>query len=105
MNTILRVVVDTNILVSALFGIKDSPSSQILHAFRSKHIVLISSAVIIAEIAEVVNRERIVKATKMTLHQREDFINKFIEESELTEGKQLPQKISRDVKDDKFLAC
>lgn len=36
----LRVVVDTNVLISGLFGIKDSPSSQILQAYRNQKIIL-----------------------------------------------------------------
>lgn len=38
----LRVVVDTNVLISGLFGIKDSPSAQILNAIRTQQIILLS---------------------------------------------------------------
>lgn len=78
----IRVVVDTNVLISGLFGIKSSPSSQILNAVRTQKIILVTSPVILEEIGEVINRDRIVKLTK---------------------GKQLSQIVGRDTKDDKFL--
>lgn len=61
----LRVVLDTNVLVSGLFGIKNSPSSKILHAFRNQKFIHISSPLILWEVKDVINRERIVKLTKM----------------------------------------
>lgn len=101
----LRVVVDTNVLVSGLFGIKDSPSSQILKAYRSQKIILANSPLILEEVSEVINRERIVKLTKMSSGQRLDLIDKLIERSDVTSGKQFVEQIGRDIKDDKFLAC
>lgn len=100
----MRVVIDTNVLVSGLFGIKDSPSSQILSAFRAQKIILATSPLIIDEIADVINRRRIVELTKMSQDERADFIDKLIERSDVTAGKQSLQ-ITRDVKDDKFLIC
>lgn len=100
----MKVVVDTNVLVSGLFGIKDSPSSQILSAFRNRKIILATSPLIIEEVADVINRPRIIKLTKMSGDERIDFINKLIERSEVTAGKEYPQ-IARDAKDDKFLFC
>lgn len=101
----LRVVVDTNMLVSGLFGIKNSPSSQILSAIRAQKIIMVTSPIILEEVSDVINRLRIVKLTKMTVKERADFITKLIERSEVTVGKQLSKIVGRDVKDDKFLAC
>lgn len=100
----MRVVIDTNVLVSGLFGIKNSPSSQILSAFRNQKIILATSPLIMEEMAEVINRPRIIKLTKMSKDERADFIDKLIERSDMTAGKQAAQ-ITRDVKDDKFLFC
>lgn len=101
----IRAVVDANVLVSGLFGIKDSPSAQILSAIRTRKIILVTSSVIVEEIEEVINRERIIKLTKMSKDERADFIDKLIERSDVTAGKQLLQLVGRDIKDDKFLAC
>lgn len=100
-----RVVIDTNVLISGLFGIKDSPSSQILFAIRTQKIILVTSPLILEELGEVINRERVVKLTKMSALQRSDFMEKLIERSDVTQGKQLLQTVGRDIKDDKFLAC
>lgn len=103
--TPIRVVVDTNVLVSGLLGIKDSPSSKILQTIRIQKIILVTSPEILEEVGEVISRERIVKLTKMSEAERKDFIDELIERSDVTAGKQLPQIVGRDVKDDKFLAC
>jgi len=101
----LRAVVDTNVLISGLFGIKDSPSSQILKAIRTQKIILVTSPMILEEVGDVVNRERIVELTKMSLDERVDFIDKLVERSDVTAGKQLAGQVGRDRKDDKFIAC
>ena len=95
-----RVVVDTNVLVSGSFGIKDSPSSQILKALRKQKIILVTSPLLLAEVSAVINRPRIVALTKMSLSERTNFIDKLIERSDITAGKQLGEPVSRDRKDD-----
>jgi len=105
MSNDLRIVVDTNVLISGLIGIKNSPSAKILLAIRKQTIILVSSPNILEEVREVINRKRIVKLTKMTKKERGDFIKELIERSDITAGKQLPQIVGRDVEDDKFIAC
>jgi putative PIN family toxin of toxin-antitoxin system len=56
-------------------------------------------------VAEVLARDRIVKRTHMTDREQEQFISALIDHCDLTSGQDLPQAISRDRKDDKFLAC
>lgn len=101
----IRVIVDTNVLISGAFGIKNSPSAYIVHAIRTQQIILVTSPQIIGEIVNVINRERIVKRTKMTIKERGEFIAMLIERSQITEGNQLQRTFNRDIKDDKFLAC
>ncbi|MEK6861495.1 MAG: putative toxin-antitoxin system toxin component, PIN family, partial [Nanoarchaeota archaeon] len=96
MSSDLRVVVDTNVLISGLLGIRNSPSSRILNAIRAQKIILVSSPLIIQEIGEVINRKRIIKLTKMNPKERIDFIGKLIERSDITEGKQLSEIVGRD---------
>lgn len=101
----IRVVVDTNVLVSGLFSIKNSPSSQILSAIRNQKIILVISPAILEELVEVINRSRIVKLTKMSQKERVEFIDKLVERCDVTPGIKLQEAVSRDIKDDKFLAC
>lgn len=105
MRNILRVVIDTNVLVSGLFGLRDSPSSQIMHAFRAQKLILVSSLAIFEEVRGVINRERIVTKTKMNVDERKEFMDLLVERCEIIEGQQLQQTGSRDIKDNKFLAC
>lgn len=100
-----RVVVDTNVLVSGLLGIKNSPSAQILNAFRNQKIILVTSPAILKEVVDVINRDRIVKRTKMSQKERIDFIDKLIERCDVTQGRKLQEVVSRDIEDDKFLSC
>lgn len=101
----LRVVMDTNVLVSGLFGIKNSPSSKIFQTVQKQKIILVISPAILEEVADVINRKRIAKLTKMNEEDRKEFIAELIERSDVTAGKQLSQIVGRDLKDTKFLAC
>lgn len=101
----LRVVVDTNVLISGLFGIKNSPSAQILNDFRSQKIIFAISPAILKEVVDVINRDRIIKRTKMSQKERVDFIDKLIERCDVTPGRKLQEVISRDITDDKFISC
>lgn len=101
----LRVVIDTNVLISGLFGIKNSPSSQILSHVRTQKIVLVTSALILEEVREVINRERIIKLTKMSPEERVETMDLLIARSDITQGKQFSMQVGRDARDDKFLAC
>lgn len=66
---------------------------------------VVTSPFIIEEVNEVIRCERIIKLTKMSPSQQSGFIDKLIERSDLTAGKQLVKPVGRDSKDDKFLAC
>lgn len=101
----LRVVIDTNVLVSGLFGIKNSPSSQILQAILAQKIILVTTPPILDEVGEVISRKRIAKLTKMNEEEQKKFIEELIKRSDVTAGKQLSKIVGRDVKDNKFLAC
>lgn len=83
----LRVVVDTNVLVSALFGIKNSPSSNILYAIRTQTITLVTSPAILEEMEKVISRERIIKLTKMDEKERKMFIEELAQRSDVVQDK------------------
>ena len=101
----LRVVVDTNVVISGLLALKNSPSSKILAAIRHQTMILVTSPQIIEEIEEVLYRPRIVALTKITKEERKAFIDGLIARSDVTAGKQLATSVSRDSKDEKILAC
>src|SRR3954465_15758882 len=101
----LRVVVDTNVLISGLFEITNSPPLRILTAIRKQKIILVTSAVIMEEVSTVINREKITKKIHLNEEDRKVFIDELIARSDVTVGKQLERNFGRDIKDDKFLAC
>src|SRR3954470_14971569 len=105
MSNDLRVVVDTNVLVSGLFGIENTPPLKILTAIRKQKIILVTSAVIMEEVSTVINREKISKKIHLNEEERKVFIDELIARSDVTVGKQLERNFGRDIKDDKFLAC
>src|SRR3712207_1802872 len=101
----LRVVVDTNVVISGLLALRNSPSSKILEAFRQQTLILVTSPQIIEEIEAVIYRPRIVVLTKMTKEGRKAFIDGLIARSDVTAGKQLATSVGRDSKDEKIVAC
>ena len=105
MTKLLRVVVDTNVLVSGLFGIKDSAPSKILETIRNQHFILVSSPAIIEEVKEVINRIRIVKLTGMTKRERKKFIVELVKRCDVVSGRQIVPHGVRDRKDEMLLIC
>lgn len=98
-----RVVLDTNVFISASF-IKISPiPNQIYQALKNQRFILVTSPSIIEEIDDVLNRDYIIKHTSMTIKQRKRFIQEVINFSLLVSGNSSLQVIKADPDDDKFL--
>jgi uncharacterized protein len=93
-----RFVLDNNILVSALL-IKNSPPFQIIKKIEAQGLILYSEATLL-ELNRVLSRKKFDKY--FTVEEKQEFILKLIEMSELTEIKESIT-ICRDSKDDKFL--
>ncbi len=100
-----RAVLDTNILISALITKKSSATLQLYKAFTTQQFLLITSPSILAEIEDVINREKIIKYHKRNLKQRKEIMRQLVKLSYIT-LESLTTKdviIERDPKDDKFL--
>jgi len=93
-----RFVLDNNILVSALL-IKNSPPFRIIRKIEEQGIILYSEPTLL-ELNRVLSRKKFDKY--FTLEEKQEFILKLIEMSELIEIKESIT-ICRDSKDDKFL--
>ncbi|MBE9235436.1 putative toxin-antitoxin system toxin component, PIN family [Anabaena aphanizomenioides LEGE 00250] len=93
-----RFVLDNNILVSALL-IKNSPPFQIIKLIESQGLILYSEATLL-ELNRVLSRKKFERY--FTVEEKQEFILKLIEMSELVEIKESIT-ICRDPKDDKFL--
>ena len=93
-----RFVVDNNILVSALL-IKNSVPFQVISKIEERGVILYSEATLL-ELNQVLNRKKFVKY--FTVEEKQAFIFKLLEKSELVEIEESIN-ICRDPKDDKFL--
>lgn len=101
----IRAVLDTNILVSALITKKDSAPLQLYKAFIAQKFLLITSPSILAEIEDVINREKLIKYHKLNQNQRQTVVEQlltlcYVTLESITQDKVI---IEKDPKDDKFL--
>lgn len=99
--TPLRVVLDTNLLVSYLLT-QGKTMTQIVNYWESGDIIVVVSPAILEELAEVVQRPRLKQ--HMTVDPQV-IIDLILSDAILTPGDLAFPGASRDPKDDKFLAC
>lgn len=101
----IRAVLDTNVLMSALITKRESPPSQLYKAFISQKFLLITSSSILAEVEDVMNRENVVKYHKRTPQQRKEVMEQLLTLCYVILESIKPDNVivERDPKDDKFL--
>lgn len=100
----LKVVIDTNVFVSATITEKGKPA-QILKAWREKKLEVIISPEILKEIGQVVFRHKIKKISFWTEKERYQFIEDLARICILTPGSfQLKQAVKH-TQDHKFLVA
>ncbi len=100
-----RIVLDTNIFISASFRKPSSMPDTIYQLVKSQVCILITSPAILEEIEDVINRKEIVKRTKTTGDERKRFMQEIVEISFLVPGQESVRVIKDDPDDDKFLAA
>ncbi len=94
------IVIDTNILISALLRFNSVPGLALQKAgFKAR---LVYSNETLTEIIGVFNRKKFDKY--VSIHEREIFIDLFVKAATLIDAPPLPIPICRDPKDDKYLA-
>ena len=103
----IRAVLDTNVLVSALITRKSSAPIKLYKGFIARQFLLITSPSILTEIEDVINRGNIVKYHKLSKAQREEIIKQFMTLSYITLETTISEKIiiEKDPDDDKFLVA
>ena len=93
-----RFVIDNNILVRALL-VKNSAPFQAINRIEERGVILYSEATLL-ELNQVLSRKKFIKY--FTVEEKQAFIFKLLEKSELVEIEESIN-ICRDPKDDKFL--
>ena len=101
----LLIVLDTNVLISAAFGIENTTPDQIHRALRKQEFILVTSPEILQEIEEVLNREKIIQITKMTKAEIKKFLQDLIDIAFIVSGNVAVQVSQKDPDDDKFIAA
>jgi len=95
----MKVVVDTNVLVSGVFF--GGMPSRILEAWREKR----TDVVVSPDILEECRRVGEHLETQFTDVSLAPFLALLVMNAEIIEPPDLPEQVSRDSDDDKFIAC
>ena len=100
----MRVVLDTNVVVSGVIK-QESPPGQILSQFfQERKFISITSFEILAEIREVLQRPKVRRYHGWTNEEIDAFVTFLYAQSVVTEGTRT-LNVARDPQDNKFLAC
>ena len=99
----MRVVLDTNVLVSATL-IAGGQEARILRAWRAGVFDLVVSPAILEEIGRVLTEARLRRRRWMTDDEVAALLEGLAQESVVVSGR-VPVQVSRDPADDKFLAA
>lgn len=99
----IRAVLDTNTLVSSVINIPFSVSQEIYQNFIDKHFLLIVSPPLLAEVDDVIHRERVMKFHKRPAEKLQEIINQLTNLSLVVPGN-AKVEIVRDPDDNKILS-
>ena len=99
----MRLVVDTNVLVSAFLW-KGTPA-RLIDLASEAEIQLFTSGVLLDELAEVLHRKKLAKQVQATGFTTAQLLSHYRRLAYRVTARELTQQISRDPDDDRVLAC
>ena len=99
----MRIILDTNSLISATFWFWDS--NKIIEKVENRELVLVLSLDIIKEFSRVLNYEEIQEKIKDKNLEMKYSVEKIISLSEMIEPKERLNIIQEDFSDNKILEC
>lgn len=101
----LRVVIDTNVIVSGILSRKGAPA-EVLNAWRERRFLLLSSSDIVAEVRTVMKYPRIRHKYNISDDEIEQTISLLEHDALLVAGdSNVAGSVPDDPKDEMFLAC
>jgi putative PIN family toxin of toxin-antitoxin system len=101
----LRVVIDTNVIVSGILSRKGAPA-ELLKAWRERRFLLLSSSAIVAEVRTVLQYPHIRKKYPLSDEEVEQTITLLEHDTLLVGGDvNVAGSVPDDPKDEMFLAC
>jgi putative PIN family toxin of toxin-antitoxin system len=95
----MKIVLDTNVLISGIYF--SGPPGKILQAWRSSRFQLCVSPEILEEYLNVAER----LANRYAGIEYEGILGLIVQNAELVQATDLPEPVSEDPDDDKFLTC
>lgn len=100
----VRAVVDTNVFVSGLMGVK-GPPRQIIAAWLDARFTLVTSLYLADELAHVLEYPRIAERIRMDPTHVDAILAAVLSGSEIVPGELDLPGVTRDHKDDAVVAC
>lgn len=101
----LRVVIDTNVIVSGIISRKGAPA-EILNAWRERHFLLLISPAIVAEVRSVLGYARIREKYTLSDQEIDQMISLLEHDALLVPGiADVAGSLPADPQDEMFLAC
>lgn len=100
----IRAVLDTNTLVSAVINITSSVASEIYQNCKEKRFLLIISPSILAEADNVLQRGRVMKSHKRSTQELQEVIREMADVSSVVPGR-IKIDLVRDPDDNKIISA
>ena len=101
----MRIVADTNTVLSGLLWQGSGPPRQIINRARAGAITLHTSLVLLAELAEVIARSKFTRRIQNANLSAAGLVADYQRLAVLVDPQPLPAPVSRDPDDDHVLAC
>lgn len=99
----MRIVADTNTVVSGLLW--PGPPRRVIDLARERAVTLYTSLALLAELAEVIGRDKFVHRVHAAKLSAADLVEDYRRLAHLIEPPNLAAHVSRDADDDQVLAC
>lgn len=99
----MRLVVDTNVLVSAFLW--QGTPGRLIELAAEKEIALFTSRALLDELAATLAKKKLAKPVLATGLTAEQMLRNYRRLATLVTARQLAQQVSRDADDDAVLAC
>ena len=99
----MRIVADTNTVLSGLLW--QGPPRRLLDLARERRIALCTSLTLLAELAEVIAREKFAERVRAAGLSAAELVEDYERLAEVIAPEALPAPVSRDPDDDHVLAC
>ena len=100
----LKVVLDTNVLVSGLIS-NQGPPRQIVDAWLEGRFTLVTSLYLVEELAHVLTYPRIAERIRLDEPEVDTILAALLSEAEMAPGELELPGVTRDPKDDPVVAC